>query len=201
MALLENAGGAAMQVRADTSKTPAPAVEPDPTRVPDDGEANVTPEEQAQYEQFVTNGLEVIYGDEGEGTPVRPDILNRLRESSDPLENLANTTVWLVTMLETSAEQGGGQLDDAVVMHGGKALLEELAEVAEAGAIHDYSEQELEGAWYRGLDLYRETATAEGRVDPEALKQQFGEIEQADREGRMSEVLPGVPVEGGGEMV
>lgn len=178
---------------------------PDPSRVSDsdeDGEQpNVTPEEQAQYDAFVNNGLKVIYGsDEEGGEPgARPDILNRLKESSDPLENLANTTVWLVTMLETSAEKGGNQLDDSVVMHGGKAILEELAEVSEAANIHDFTEEEMEGAWYRGLDLYRETATQDGRVDPDALKEQFGEIQRADEQGRMGDVLPQLGTEAGGK--
>jgi len=202
------------------SPAPAGGGQADPSRIDDSDEQgqqpNVTPEEQAQYDAFVSNGLKVIYGQSGasaekaegpeasEGPQdpepaVRPDILNRLKESSDPLENLANTTVWLVTMLETSAEKGGTQLDDAVVMHGGKAMLEELAEVSEAAGIHDYSEKEMEGAWYRGLDLYRETATQDGRVDPESLKEQFGEIQRADEQGRMGDVLPQMGTEADGK--
>lgn len=168
---------------------------PDESRVPDDdeGEPNVSPEEQEAYEQFVANGMEVLYG--GEEPGVRPDILQRLRESSDPLENLANTSVWLTTMLETSAESNGAQLDDAVVFHGGRAMFEELIEIADAAKIHDYQEKEIEGAWYRALDLYRETATEQGRIDPEALKEQFNTIEEADRQGRMGDVLPGLSSE------
>lgn len=172
---------------------PAPKIEEDTERLSDEDapEPNVTPEEQAQYEQFVNNGLEVIYGGDEKGEPgARPDILARLKESSDPVENLANTAVWLTTMLETSAEQGNARLDDAVVFHGGRALLEELAEVAQAAAIHDYQPKEMEAAWYRGLDLYRETATDQGRIDPAALKEQFAAIEQADRQGQMDELLP-----------
>lgn len=163
---------------------------------------NVTPEEQQQYDAFVENGLKVIYtdGTDGADPAPRPDVINRLKESSDPIENLANATVWLVTMLETSAEQGGQQLEDAVVMHAGQALLEELAEVSEAAKIHDYSQDELDGAWYKGLDLYRETATESGRIDPEALKQQFGEIESADQQGRMGDVLPQLGSEADGKM-
>lgn len=182
--LLDSAGMAG-------APTGAPQAQPQGAPTGDDEETpNVSPEEQAQYEQFVNNGLEVIYGGDGDEAGARPDVLSRLQESSDPLENLANTAVWLTTMLETSAENGGTQLDDAVVFHGGKAILEELAEVAQAANIHDYSEKEMEGAWYRALDLYRETATESGRIDPEALKQQFGAIEQADQQGRMGELLP-----------
>ena len=203
------AGGDGMTMKVGrASPAPAAGSQPGASRIDDSDEQgqqpNVSPEEQAQYDAFVGNGLKVIYGEganpSGEDEPaVRPDILNRLKESSDPLENLANTTVWLVTMLETSAEKGGNQLDDAVVMHGGKAMLEELAEVSEAAGIHDYSEKEMEGAWYRGLDLYRETATQDGRVDPESLKEQFGEIQRADEQGRMGDVLPQMGTEADGK--
>jgi hypothetical protein len=166
---------------------------PSPNEVSDrlgdeEGMEQASPEEQAQYDQFVTNGMQVIY-DEKEG--VRADILARLKESSDPKENLANTTAWLVTMLETSAEKNGAQIDDAVVMHAGKELMEQLADVCQAANIHDFSDKDMEGAWYRGLDLYRETATQDGRVNPDQLKEQFGEIERADQEGRLNQLLPG----------
>lgn len=179
-----------------TGETPtSEGVKPDvdPTRLADDDEGppNVSPEEQASYEEFVNNALLVIHGGGENGEKgVKPDILNRLRASDDPLDNLANTAAWLTTMIETSAEKNGAQLDDAVVFHGGRAIFEELAEVAEAAAIYDYSEKELEGAWYRALDLYRETATEQGRFDPDQAKADFQEIEQADRQGRMGDVLP-----------
>jgi hypothetical protein len=220
--LLDTNNGTTMSV-GPASSPDASASPPAATPTPDSGQdqasdtdedgqqPNVTPEEQQQYDQFVTNGLHVIYGanapqDQGEqdqtgqaAPTARPDILNRLKEGADPIEALAHTTAWLVTMLETSAEKNGHQLDDAVVLHGGQAMLQELAEVADAAKIHDYSEKEMEGAWYKGLDLYRETATKQGRIDPEQLKQQFNEIQQADSQGRMGDVLPQLGGQSGGQ--
>jgi hypothetical protein len=173
----------------------APAGDPAEGVDDGDGASNVSPEEQAQYDKFVRNGLEVIYP-KGEDAQVSPQIMQQLQGGDDPIENLANTAVHLTVAVEESAEQGGVQLDDAVVMHGGIALLEELAEVAEAAKVHDYSEDELQAATYRAMDLYREIGEQNGRVDPDALKQQFGEIVDADKRGDVQSVLPQIPKEG-----
>lgn len=185
--LVDNSGAAPS---ADDRGMPAEGVDDG------DGEANVTPEEQAQYDKFVRNGLEIIYP-KGEGAQVSPKVIEQLSAGAEPIENLANTAVQITIAVEDSAEAGGVQLDDAVVMHGGIAILEELAEVAEAAKIHDYSEDELQGATYRALDLYREIGQQTGKVDPEALKAQFGEIVEADKRGDVQSVLPQIPREGG----
>lgn len=169
---------------------------------------NVSPEEQQAYDTFVENGMDLIYGQQGQngepdpaghdGKGARPDILNRLKEASDPIENLANTSVWLVTNLETSAAQAKApwtQDDDMrsdIVMHGGQALMEELADVSQAAGIHDYSDKEMQGSWYKALDLYRETATQSGQLNADSLKQQFGDIQKADQQGQLGQLLPGI---------
>ncbi len=171
-----------------------------------DGEApNVSPEEQAQYDKLVGNAMEIIYP-QGEGATVSPAVLDQLSGKQDeeamqvfaqaqpplqnaPIDNLASTAVMILLTLEDSAAQAQVNLDDAVLYHGGAAILEELAEVAEAAQIHDFSEEELEGALYRGLDLYRISSQ---RVDPEQLSQEFGQIEQADKAGNLGQLLPGM---------
>lgn len=177
----------------------APAAAPADDGSGDTGETpNVTPEEQAAYDQFVKNGMEVIYSDEGGN--VRPDILNRLRQHpDDPIHTLANVAVWLTINVEQSAEQSGAQIDDDVLMHGGIALLEELAEVSGAAKIHTYDEKEVNAATLAAMDLYREAMTQSGKIDPEQLKQEFGQIVAADKAGNVASVLPqikdGAPTE------
>jgi hypothetical protein len=150
---------------------------------------NVTPEEQAAYDAFVKNGMKVIY----DGQTARPDILTRLKQHpDDPVGTIANVTVWLVTMLETSAEQSGDKVPDDVLLHGAIALMEELAEVSEAAKIHTYTEQELNAALLKAVDLYREAGTQSGKINPDDLKQEFGQIVDADKAGNVQSVLPGI---------
>lgn len=152
---------------------------------------NVTPEEQAQYEMVVRNALKIIYP-EGEQAAVSPQVMKGLSGSKEPVMNLAITAVTIVTGLRDSAKKAGQPIDQDVLFHAGVAIIEELAEVAEAAKIHDYSDKDEESALYLALDMYRSAGEQSGDVDKEALTQQWGQIVEADKQGRVGEVLPGI---------
>jgi hypothetical protein len=138
---------------------------------------NVSPEEQAAYDEFVSNGMHLIYRGEGDQVEVNPAVLDQLRgkwddvkpslgqipddekplDPASPIDNLAVTTVALVLALEASAAQstdGKGRVDPAVVFHGGAELMEQLADIADAAKIHDFTEDEMTGAANRAALLY-----------------------------------------------
>lgn len=159
---------------------------------PTEAEGNVSPEEQEQYDAFMQNALEVIYP-RGEDAQVAPNILNGLKATPDkPLLALANTAVSMVVGLRDSAEKAGNPIGDDVLFHAGADLVAELAEVAEAANIHEFSEEEIENAFYMALDLYRGEAQQSGRIDQEAAKQAIGQVVEADRNGTIEQVLPGI---------
>jgi hypothetical protein len=165
-----------------------------------DAQPNVTPEEQQQYDGFVMNGLQTIYSGGADGKPgVRPDILEQLGQGDDFIGNLANASVKLVVMLQSSAKKAGHPIDDAVLMHGGQALLEELATVADAAKIHTFTDKETEGAWYKALDLWRSTGQQSGDLNADQLKGEFNDIQTADKQGRMGDVLPQLGSMAGGK--
>lgn len=166
---------------------------------------NVTPEEQAQYDQFVENGLEIIYP-KGEQAQVssavtahlqgqfEPEAQNLFEKvdpplANSPVDNVAATGVLIVLTLEGSANGAGHELSDDIILHGGAAILEELIQVAETMKLHDFSEQEVEGVTYRAMDIYRVTSP---RADPESLGQEFGQIAEADKAGTLDQMLPGI---------
>lgn len=172
---------------------------------PEDGTPNVSPEEQAAYDKFVGNAMEIIYP-QGEGAQISPAIMSQLQGEQDdeaqqvfeqaqppltdsPVDNLAKTTTMLVLTVEDSAAQAGADIPDEVVFHAGREILEQLADVAEAASIYDFSEQETEGAFYRAIDLYRISSP---RVDPQALSEEFSQVEQADKQGTLGQLLPGI---------
>lgn len=192
----------------DAMKPAQQAGAPMDQQAPMDGdelaEGNAAPEEQATYERIMGNALKVIYP-EGEEATVSPAVLEMLKASDKPLVNVSNAAVSIVTNLRASAAQAGivEQWDaqateadmltfDEILFHAGKAIVEELCEVAEAAKIHEFNEQEIETAFFMALDMYRETATQSGTLDAEALKGQWGEIVEADKAGRLGEVLPGI---------
>lgn len=160
----------------ETPGAPPQAAEPqqEPTGTEEEGgadEGNASPEEQAAYDQFVMNGMKLIY----QGDHVAPAVLDQLKgkwdgvedslgqipeeekplDPSSPIDRLAVATVALVLTLEASAAgDAGTKLDPNVVFHGGVELLEQLADISEAANIHDFSDDEMTGAANRAALLY-----------------------------------------------
>lgn len=159
---------------------------------PDDDfeqEPNVAPEEQSQYNAFVENGMKVLYREDGS---VEPEVLKRLSTGNKPIDTLAQTAVWLVMMLEQSAKKKGQPLSDDVIMHGGKELLEQLSDLDDVAGLHTFKQAEIQGAWYKALDMYREANSDEGdRFNTDEAAAAFEALNEADKDGRADEIVPG----------
>lgn len=178
---------------------PTPKQQPESDAVgEEEGFEQATPEEQAQFDDFIIDGMAMIYG----GGEVKPGILKLLDNDPSDLKKalgdqaafkdftpgvaLAAATVVIVLELVRSAD---GKPEDAVILHGGKRLMEELAQVCDEAGIHDFTEDELNRAFIIGLDLYREAAVAEGLIDEAGmanLAAEFEEIKAADAQGAFS---------------
>lgn len=151
---------------------------------------NVSPEEQKMYEMTVLNAMAIIYA--GDSKKPAPKVIEALGASENPTMNLASAAVSIVMYLSENAAERGVEIDDSILYHVGVAVVEELAAIAAKEGIHDFSEQEIEQAFYQALDMYRTAGAESGLVDEEQLKQGFETIRQADAEGRLGEVLPGI---------
>lgn len=181
---------------------PNAPVQPQPQPGADE-QSNVSPEEQAIYDTVMKQAGKLIYG-EGK---VMPEIIESLKpgdaqptgdEQADAAKgnpavlSLANTATQIVSKLDASAKEAGQPIPDEVLYHAGSEVVSMLAEVAEAAKLHDYSEEEINGAFLQAVDNYRPIAEAMGRTDQDTLKQQFGEVVAADEQGQLGSILPGL---------
>jgi len=175
---------------------PTPQEAADTVSDNEDAGEEATPEEQAQYDAFVKGAMKLV-ADQGESIldllDDDPSDLKQILGEAGQFDNitpplaLAATTV--IVVLEAIRQSGEKPADD-VLMHGGKEILEVIADLGEKAGEQEYSQDQLNQAWLMGLDLYRATAESEGLVDDAALKAQFDEIVTADKEGRLGSVLP-----------
>lgn len=156
------------------------------------GGVAASPEEQAMYDRFVKNAYKLIYdvNADGKGT-VRKGVLESLKGAGDPKEGLATTAVSVAKRVADSAAEAGVDLDGEIILHAGKEILEDLADLQVQAGIADLSEDDIEGAFYRAADLYRETAQAEGKLDTGVLARDFKAMQDADAAGRLDDVVPG----------
>lgn len=154
----------------------------------EDGEqSNVSPEEQAAYEQFVANGLKLIFNEQ-----TAPKLIASLQAEGNPVHALANATVMIVQRLEQSAAKAGQTISPDILMHGGAEIMSNIAELAKAAKIHEFSEEELESASYVAMDLYGDQAMKQGTLDKNAIAQDVQTIVQADQQGTLEQVVPGI---------
>ena len=147
---------------------------------------NVSPEEQRAYEDFVSNGMTVIYDEKA-----MPALLQAMASASNPIEGLANALVIVVSKLDTSAKRNNVQIDGEIMMHGATEIAEGLVELAEAAQIHEYTEQDMEAAYYAAVDKYRDTKQKNGELDEEGLTQDFRAMQQANEQGALDQMVPG----------
>lgn len=154
----------------------------------DGQQPNVSPEEQGIYDQFVNNAFSVVYDEKS-----LPSIIESLKGDGNPVEGLANTAVGVVVRVQDSAEEAGQALPPEVVFHAGKQILEDLADLAGEAGVHEFTDEEVDGAWFKSMDLYRELKGGgdSGAALP-GIKEDFNQIVALDQAGRLDEVAPGL---------
>ena len=172
----------------------APAGAPTPTEgVPapgqnSDGEQpNVTPEEQKMYDVFVNNAFSAIYDEKS-----LPQIIESLKGEGNPVDGLANTAVAVVTRVQDSAEKAGQEIAADVVFHAGTEILEDLAGLAEKAGVHEFTPEEIEGATFQAMDLYREMKGRDGGEARPQIVEDFNQIVALDQAGKLDEIAPGL---------
>lgn len=189
----------------------------EPDTASDEGGEAATPEEQAQYDALVTGAYELMYAD-GE---VRPTILEFLDENPEdlrkifgealPLDEPADPndpegpTIWeaqgpvialaattVIILLEVLRQGGNERPEGYVILHAGTEILEDIAEISEKAGKHTFTQEEMGEALRKGADLFREAAAEEGMIDLDQVKAEFGEVVDADKQGRLGDVVPGL---------
>ena len=151
------------------------------------GEANVSKKEQAAYDKFMDNGFNLIYD-----KSTMPQLLKRISQSANPVEGLATVTVGVVRRLMAAAEKAGQKIDPTVLLHGGADLMGDIAELAKKAGVHEFTDEEIENAALTAMDQFGMQEIESGGFDQKAVADDFNAMMQADKEGRLGELLPGV---------
>lgn len=148
---------------------------------------NVSPEDQRQYDRFVTNGMKLIYDPKA-----MPQLLQTIAGGGNPVQGIANALATVVMRLEDSAGKQGQQIDGDVELHGATELMEQMIELAETAGIHEYTPEEIESAYYLAIDTYRVAKQEKGTLPVEALTEDFTMLQQANEQGTLDEMFPGI---------
>lgn len=164
----------------------APVMAPVGQAGPEQGE---TPEKfKAQAHQLVTRGIELLHAPQ-----TRDDIVAALKNSPNPVEGIANQAKAIIQKVDSISRKEGIELDLQAEMFGGKDLVAEIAEIAEAatGIVIDEDDRQL--AFSVSVQNYLKEEIAAGRVDPEELKagaqQALSQMPKEGQEAANNEML------------
>lgn len=177
---------------------PAPPQDGQSSTVPDDHGEQASPEEQARYEEFVKTGFDLMY----KGGKVNPDVMKMLDDDPSDLTAVLDNPEELkqfspvVALAATAAIitlkvcEKTKEKDGAIILHGGRAILDDLSQIALQAGIKEYSQDEVNQAMHMGADLFRHAAEPLGLVNTDEAKQEWGQITAADKEGKLGQVIP-----------
>lgn len=134
-------------------------------------ESNVTPEEQALYDKFIDNAMNVIYAD-----ATSAQIIETVRSAQSPVEGVAQAAVTIVDQLYQKAQQQNVPIPDEILTNAADEIIHMVAEVAEAGkAIASFTDDDEFMAETRAIEIWRERHPE--MVDLEQEKKDFENLD------------------------
>jgi hypothetical protein len=126
---------------------------------------NVTPEEQAEYDQVVNNAYKMLYEDV-------PLLLENIGGHGDPVTGIATVVANAMSRITDSAVKDGRKFSDGVILNAGVEVLEDLADLA--------------------AETYRSLQQESGNIDPNQAVTDMAALQQAEADGNLEQMLPGV---------
>lgn len=144
-------------------------------------------EDQQAYDHFVANCLDVISTKE-----VMATIIKMFKEDDDLIDALARVAVMITVRVEDDGEQNGIKLDPDILLQGGGEVVAALAEVARRANIHDFTEEEMNAAMMKAVDMYRLTRQQQGKINTQSAQQDLAALKQADQSGTLDQQFPGM---------
>ena len=187
---------------------------------------SASPEEQAQYNQFVGRAMELIYNPQmfpqivemlkggadagaptpdqgqspgGQGDQPQPGPADH--GASGPAQGLAQATVMVLAKVGTAAEEAGQTLSPDVVFHGGSEIFSQLAEISDKAGISDYANDrdQLEAAYYLAIDLATQQMAQSGEIDQEGAKAAMQKLVDMDANGELEQIFRGLDAKDQGD--
>jgi hypothetical protein len=140
-----------------------------------EGEANVSPEEQAIYETVVIAAQAMIYG---KGT--RDAIVQKLKlEANRPEVGIGHTAAMIAMSIRGGAQKEGKDIPDDVLFAAGQEIVADLVEVAiAAGIVKEADKEEVfKKSVFEGLRTFGESEKMQGQITPQVQQEARGALQ------------------------
>ncbi len=147
--------------------------------------AQASEQEQAEYELLSSRALKFIH-DKG-----RDDVLKAMSSAEDPAQGMGKVAASVIRNIESSAKQGGRELDPDMLYQAGADIIEDLALLAQKEGVYEFEDEAeaqeyTEDALLWAVQYYGKEGMAGGELDQ-------GEAQKVMQEGLAAE-NPAAPV-------
>lgn len=153
-----------------------------------DGREPATPEEQQQYDEFVSLALDMV--SKPESKDLRAKLLKLLGAGGDRVQSLASTVYYLFSAVFKAGVDAGIQFDPGVLLAAGEEITQHISIFGKVRKVADYTPEEVDTAFLQAVDMFR--MNNKDMLDPQAAQQDLHEIQDADNQGNLDQVAPGL---------
>ena len=168
---------------------PPPAGEPPPPKFEGPAADEGTLDDEAVTE-FVDKAFQIIYGGDTADGELSSPVAGMLRaQANDPEEALAQTAAEIAGRVATSAAESNVSLDPAAVLAGTMELVGELASVASAEGISDFSQDEVNGAASKAMEKLYALTKGTGLFPQEQAVAEATDIVRASKTPEMDQSI------------
>lgn len=133
-----------------------------------DGESQVSPEEQDQYNKVMTIALAMLHGDQAS----HANVVQRLKaaQGGNLAQELGHMAAMILKSAQGNAEQNGVTVASNVLYNAGLEVVAELVDIAKAmGLVKDDKEAEqlFKDGCFQAVKFFGEAMQKEGRITPD----------------------------------
>lgn len=163
---------------------PTGAVSADPAMM-DQGETP-TPEEQQQYETFVSMAILAIYDEK-----MMPETVKFLKESDDPIQAVASVASGIAMRVFANSQENGAEISGDVILHGGKEIVETVIDLAERVRVAEFTPEMMEKTFYAAADMFAKELSEAGIYTDEAKASDVQALTQMRDSGQIAKMIGG----------
>lgn len=168
---------------APAAAAPAPGAQPQ--GAPQGKPIGDGPVDQDLYKKFVANLMNTVTG-------AMQSIGKQIADGQDKVGALAQATVQVVIRVEDSLEQHGGTLNLSMTFQAGAEAMTDIVDVAQKMGAYTFQQKEIDAAFLRAVNLYRQIRQQQGRLDQSMFQQKLAQLKQMDQQGALDQAYPGL---------
>lgn len=139
-----------------------------------------------EVNEYVSNGMKLIHSPQ-----TRDNIVSQLQTGENPATALAQTTVSILTQLDSASSQSGATVTPETVLQGAAPIMEQVMEVGEASGSFQITEPQIKEAAGMAVSLYIKKGMETGKITMGDMQNLFNSSKEAAmKEQKEQPVLP-----------